>query len=72
MLGLAGANSLADKDSMERQFPFGHVKIVSDAVSALQGALGQDDGAIVILGTGSVFVKGNGAPSRLSADAASC
>ncbi|ERL99749.1 ATPase [Brucella intermedia 229E] len=57
VLGLAGANSLADKDSMERQFPFGHVKIVSDAVSALQGALGQDDGAIVILGTGSVFVK---------------
>lgn len=57
VLGLAGANSLADKDSIERQFPFGRVKIVSDAVSALQGALGQDDGAIVILGTGSVFVK---------------
>ena len=57
VLGLAGANSLADKDGVERQLPFGHVKIVSDAVSALQGALGQDDGAIVILGTGSVFVK---------------
>lgn len=57
VLGLAGANSLADKDSVERQLPFGSVKIVSDAVTALQGALGKDDGAIVILGTGSVFVK---------------
>ncbi|MBQ0710527.1 MULTISPECIES: BadF/BadG/BcrA/BcrD ATPase family protein [unclassified Ochrobactrum] len=57
VLGLAGANSLADKDSVERQFPFGKVKIVSDAVTALQGALGEDDGAIVILGTGSVFVR---------------
>src|SRR5690606_36503069 len=57
VLGLAGANSLADKHSMERRLPFGHVKIVSDAVSAVRGALGQDEGANVILGTGSVFVK---------------
>jgi glucosamine kinase len=57
VLGLAGANSLADKDSVERHLPFGSVKIVSDATSALQGALGHEDGAIVILGTGSVFVK---------------
>lgn len=57
VLGLAGANSLADKDSVERDLPFGKAKIVSDAVTALQGALGEDDGAIVILGTGSVFVR---------------
>jgi len=38
--------SLADKDSVEREFPFGSVKIVSDAISALQGALGQQDGEI--------------------------
>jgi len=57
VLGLAGANSLADKDRVERDLPFGKAKIVSDAVTALQGALGEDDGAIVILGTGSVFVR---------------
>ncbi len=57
VLGLAGANSLPDKDRVEQSLPFGKVKIVSDAVTALQGALGQKDGAIVILGTGSVFVK---------------
>lgn len=57
VLGLAGANSLVKKDRVEQSLPFGKVKIVSDAVTALQGALGPDDGAIVILGTGSAFVK---------------
>jgi len=57
VLGLAGANSLVDKDRVEHSLPFGKVRIVSDAVSALQGALGREDGAVVILGTGSVFVK---------------
>ncbi|MBB4095074.1 glucosamine kinase [Ochrobactrum pecoris] len=57
VLGLAGANSLVDKDRVEHSLPFGKVKIVSDAVSALQGALSHEDGAVVILGTGSVFVK---------------
>lgn len=57
VFGLAGANSLPDKEHVEHSLPFGKVKIVSDAVIALQGALGEEDGAIVILGTGSVFVK---------------
>lgn len=57
VLGLAGANSLVEMDRVEQSLPFGKVKIVSDAVTALQGALGPDDGAIVILGTGSAFVK---------------
>lgn len=57
VFGLAGANSLPGKDRVEQSLPFGKVKIVSDAVTALQGALGQKDGAIVILGTGSVFVR---------------
>ncbi len=57
VFGLAGANSLPDKDRVEQSLPFGKVKIVSDAVTALQGALGQKDGAVVILGTGSVFVR---------------
>lgn len=57
VLGLAGANSLADRDSLHRSLPFGPTEIVSDAVTALQGALGNEDGAVVILGTGSVFVR---------------
>lgn len=57
VFGLAGANALPDKDRVERGLPFGKVKIVSDAVTALHGALDREDGAIVILGTGSVFVR---------------
>ncbi|MBB5704056.1 glucosamine kinase [Ochrobactrum daejeonense] len=57
VLGLAGANSLADRDSLHHHLPFGPTEIVSDAVTALQGALGNENGAIVILGTGSVFVR---------------
>ncbi|MFQ0815574.1 ATPase [Brucella anthropi] len=57
VFGLAGANALPDKDRVEHGLPFGKVKIVSDAVTALHGALGREDGAIVILGTGSVFVR---------------
>ena len=36
--------------------PFKNSLVYSDGVIALQGALGDDDGTVVILGTGSVFV----------------
>ncbi len=57
VLGLAGANALADRDSVAQRLPFGRSRIVSDTVTALQGALGAGDGAIAILGTGSAFVR---------------
>lgn len=57
VLGLAGANSLPDRDALYGSLPFAQCHIVSDAVTALQGAIGDGDGAIVILGTGSAFVR---------------
>lgn len=60
VLGLAGANSLTDHAAAYNQLPFGRSSIVSDTVTALQGALGNGDGAIAILGTGSAFVKRTG------------
>lgn len=60
VLGLAGANSLTHHDSVCEALPFCRRRIVSDAVTALQGALGNGDGAIAILGTGSAFVKRTG------------
>ena len=60
VLGLAGANSLTDHAAAYKQLPFGRSSIVSDTVTALQGALGNGDGAIAILGTGSAFVKRTG------------
>ncbi|SBW16211.1 N-acetylglucosamine kinase [Brucella sp. 10RB9215] len=57
VLGLAGANSIPDRLKLVAGLPFARVRIVSDTVTALQGALGDNDGAIVILGTGSAFVR---------------
>ncbi|AAL53422.1 MULTISPECIES: N-acetylglucosamine kinase [Brucella] len=57
VLGLAGANSIPDRLELVAGLPFAWVRIVSDTVTALQGALGDNDGAIVILGTGSAFVR---------------
>ncbi|MBA8822263.1 ATPase [Ochrobactrum sp. P6BS-III] len=60
VLGLAGANSLANREAHYNALPFGQVRIVSDAVTALQGALGDGDGVMVIVGTGSAFIKRTG------------
>ncbi|MCL7998751.1 ATPase [Brucella sp. 21LCYQ03] len=60
VLGLAGANSLADPTVISQQLSFATSRIVSDTITALQGALGDGDGAIAILGTGSAFAKRTG------------
>ncbi|MCV9908620.1 ATPase [Brucella sp. HL-2] len=57
VLGLAGANSLADHTPIYKRLPFKKSHIVSDTLSALQGAMGDGDAAIAILGTGSAFVR---------------
>jgi glucosamine kinase len=53
-LGLAGANvpPLAEK-LLSIRFPFASVALASDAVIACLGAFGGEDGAILIVGTGS-------------------
>ncbi len=57
VLGLAGANAIPDHQILHEHLPFGRSKVVSDAETALQGALGDADGTLVIVGTGSAFVK---------------
>ncbi len=56
LLGLAG-NNVGDAVSyvMER-VPFQQAQIVSDGLIALQGAVGDADGAIAIVGTGTIFI----------------
>jgi glucosamine kinase len=56
VLGLAGAN--VPSEALARlagDLPFGRVRIESDAMIALKGALGDDDGVTAALGTGSIF-----------------
>ena len=55
VLGLAGANVAGAAERLAPGLPFARVAIESDAVVALKGALGDDDGITAAIGTGSVF-----------------
>ena len=56
LLGVAG-NNVGDAVSYVRaRLPFAHSEIVSDGLIALQGAIGDGDGAIAIVGTGTIFI----------------
>ncbi|RCS24010.1 N-acetylglucosamine kinase [Phyllobacterium salinisoli] len=56
VLGLAGANVGDNAPRLEKLLPFARARVKSDAIIALYGAIGDADGTVVILGTGSVFV----------------
>jgi glucosamine kinase len=59
-LGLAGANVSKSGERLGAILPFLDCIVVTDSVIALEGALGEADGVIAILGTGSVFVARSG------------
>lgn len=55
-LGLAGANGREYADQTKANMPFRNCIIETDAVTSLEGAIGSADGAVAIIGTGSVFI----------------
>lgn len=63
-LGLAGANAAGAPDRLRAALPFERVAIVTDAITAIKGALGADDGIVAALGTGSVFASQIGGTIR--------
>jgi len=54
-LGLAGANAAGAVERLRNALPFARMGIETDAITALRGALGDEDGIVAALGTGSVF-----------------
>lgn len=56
VLGLAGSNVGTYRQQLEAILPFSRNLVVSDALIALEGAVGTGDGAIAILGTGTAFM----------------
>lgn len=56
-LGLAGANAAGAAHHLHRNLPFPRLRVVTDAVTAVKGALGPHDGIVAALGTGSVFAR---------------
>lgn len=64
VLGLAGANMAEAATRVAGRLPFARVRIESDALVALKGALGEEDGVTATLGTGSVFGVQRGGLAR--------
>lgn len=56
VLGLAGANTGDHAVRIAARLPFRMAHVETDARIALQGALGEADGAVAVLGTGSIFM----------------
>lgn len=64
VLGLAGANVGEVGRYVGERLPFAAADVVPDGLIALQGALGDRNGAVAILGTGSVFMSRSGGSVR--------
>ncbi|PDS75869.1 N-acetylglucosamine kinase [Rhizobium sp. L43] len=55
VVGVAGANVTDYGQRIEKTLPFAEGRVVTDALIALQGALGDADGIVGAFGTGSVY-----------------
>lgn len=64
VMGLAGANVGAYADRLAAALPFRDLRIESDALIAVKGALEEADGIVAALGTGSVFAAQRGGAVR--------
>lgn len=64
LLGLAGSNVGDTGAFITASLPAGRVEVVSDGLIALEGAIGDGDGAVAILGTGSIFFARQGETVR--------
>jgi glucosamine kinase len=56
VLGLAGANVGTYRQQLQAILPFSQSRVETDAEIALEGAVGPDDGAMAILGTGTAYM----------------
>lgn len=56
VLGLAGSNVGTYAQQLEAILPFRRARVVTDALIALEGAVGSGDGAMAILGTGTAYM----------------
>jgi glucosamine kinase len=62
--GLAGVNAAGSAERLRARLPFARVRIETDAVAAALGALGDRDGIVAAVGTGSVFARRDGGRIR--------
>ncbi|MEP5728460.1 MAG: BadF/BadG/BcrA/BcrD ATPase family protein [Sulfitobacter sp.] len=58
-LGVAGAHSDVEMAAVERALPYGKCRVTGDRATSLRGALGDSDGYVVALGTGTIVARQN-------------
>ena len=63
-LGLAGANDPVAARKLQDRLPFLESRVVTDGHISVLGALGQADGIVAAIGTGSVFIAQRGGTQR--------
>lgn len=64
-LGLAGANVESAVTALSARLPFKQSRVDIDALIALEGAVGNADGAAAIIGTGTIFISRHGETIRM-------
>lgn len=64
VLGLAGGEMTGAAARLTSRLPFARVRIVNDAVTSARGALGEMDGILSAIGTGSVYAEQRGGHIR--------
>lgn len=64
-LGLAGASLTEPRDWIAARLPFKSARIAQDVETSLIGALGESDGILAAIGTGSVFASQRGGEIRV-------
>ena len=63
-LGLAGANAAGAAERLAAALPFARIRVETDGFTAVRGALGDQDGIVAAIGTGSVFAAQRGGQVR--------
>ncbi len=64
VLGLAGSNVGTYAQRLATILPFAESRVETDALIALEGAVGEGDGAMAILGTGTAYMVRKGGEAR--------
>lgn len=55
--GLAGVQSARDASHVAKAFPFARISVTEDSTIAIAGALGDSDGVLIALGTGTIIAS---------------
>lgn len=56
-LGVAGAHSEVEMDTVARALPYGASHVTGDRATSVRGVLGEADGYVIALGTGTIIAR---------------